>query len=167
MIDVRGLIDDVLSGGKTVRTNATDIKIFVSYSHQDSDWLTKLEKYLKPLSQNIDLWSDRRINPGDEWAKEIKTALDTAQIAILLVSQDFIASDFINTNELLPLLDAAQAQDVKILWIPIRYSSHEDMDFSDYQALHNPNQPLNSLPVHEQERALVEIGKKIKRIITA
>jgi internalin A len=167
MIDVRSLIDDVLSGGKPVRTNAADIKIFVSYSHKDSEWLTKLEKYLKSLSQNIDLWSDQRINPGDEWAKEIETALAAAQIAILLVSQDFIASDFINTNELPPLLDAAKAQDVRILWIPVRPSTHEDRDFNDYQALHDSTQPLSSLPVSEQESALVEIYKKIKRIVTA
>jgi internalin A len=167
MIDVRSLIDDVLRGGSSTPSTEANMKIFVSYSHDDSEWFTKLEKYLKPLNQNIDLWSDQRINPGDEWAKEIETALATAQAAILLVSQDFIDSSFINTTELPTLLDAAKAQKVKILWIPIRHSNHEEMGFSKYQGLHDPDQPLNSLPVHEQERALVEICKKIKRIVTA
>jgi internalin A len=162
MIDVRSLIDDVLSGG------SADMKIFVSYCHADSDWLTKLQTHLKPYTRNqsIDLWDDTRINPGDEWQTEIENALAAAKIAILLVSPKFIASDFIADNELPPLLDAAQAKGVTILWIPISHSSYKEMDFSKYQAAHNPGQPLDTLPVPEQNRILVKICEEIKRIAT-
>jgi internalin A len=168
MVKVRSLIDDVLQGGSSTPPTGADMKIFVSYSHLDSEWLTKLQTHLKPLTRNqtIDLWDDTRINPGDEWVKEIETALAAAQIAILLVSPNFIASDFIYTNELPPLLDAAQDQGVKILWIPISHSSYKEMDFSKYQSAHNPSQPLNSLPDHEQDRVLVKICQEIKRIAT-
>jgi internalin A len=162
MIDVRSLIDDVLSGGSS--TPSTDnIKIFVSYS------LTKLQTPLKPLTRNqtIDLWDDTRINPGDEWQTEVETALATAKIALLLVSPNFIASDFIADNELPPLLNAAKAKGVTILWIPISHSSYEEMDFSKYQAAHDPKHPLSSLPNHEQDRVLVKICEGIKRIVTA
>jgi internalin A len=161
MIDVRSLIDDVLSG--------SDMKIFVSYSHADSEWRTKLQTHLKPFTRNasIDLWDDTRIRPGDEWQTEIKNALAAAKIAILLVSPHFIASDFIANNELPPLLDAAKAKGVTILWIPISHSSYKEMDFSKYQAAHNPRQPLDTLPVPEQNRILVKICEEIKRIATA
>lgn len=167
-VNVRSLIDDVLSGGFS--TPSTDnMKIFVSYSHADSEWLTKLQTHLKPLTRNqsIDLWADNRINPGDEWFKEIETALSAAQIAVLLVSPHFNASNFIHKYELLPLLDAAQAKGVKILWIPISHSSYKEMGFSKYQAAHNPAQPLDTMPVSEQNLVLVQICEEIKRIVTA
>jgi hypothetical protein len=92
--------------------------------------------------------------------------LTAAQIAILLVSPNFIASDFIADNELPPLLDAAKAQGVKIVWIPISASLADEMGFSKYQAAHNPKQPLDSLPIPEQNRVLVKICQEIKRIAT-
>jgi internalin A len=169
MIDVRSLIDDVLRGGSSTPSTEADMKIFVSYSHADSEWLTKLQTHLKPLTRNqtIDLWDDTRIRPGDEWQTEIETALAAAKIAILLVSPNFIASDFIADNELPPLLDAAKAKGVTILWIPISHSSYKEMDFSKYQAAHDPKHPLNSLSNHEQDRVLVQICQEIKRIVTA
>lgn len=168
MVDVRSLIDDVLSGGKPARSTLTDMNIFISYCHADSEWLAKLQTHLKPLTRNqtIDLWDDTRIRPGDEWRKEIETALAAAQIAILLVSPNFIASDFIADNELPPLLDGAQAQGIKILWIPISYSSYKEMDFSKYQAAYNPSQPLDTLSASEQNRVLVQICEEIRRIAT-
>ncbi|MCY7277376.1 MAG: toll/interleukin-1 receptor domain-containing protein [Phormidesmis sp. CAN_BIN44] len=107
-----------------------------------------------------------RIRPGEEWQTAIETALAAAQVAILLVSPNFIASDFIADNELPPLLDAAQAQGVKILWVPISHSNYTEMDFSKYQAAHNPNAPLDTLPVPEQNRILVNICQEIKRLAT-
>ncbi|MGI0494439.1 leucine-rich repeat domain-containing protein [Alkalinema pantanalense CENA528] len=144
------------------------LKIFVSYSHEDAEWLKKLQIHLKPLTRKgtIDLWDDTRIQTGDNWLQEIETALANAQIAILLVSPNFIASDFIADNELPPLLDAAQANGLKIFWIPISYSSHTEMDFNKYQAAHNPKQPLASLPPVEQDRVLVKICQDIKRLTT-
>jgi hypothetical protein len=56
----------------------------------------------------IDLWVDTKINVGEKWKEKIQQALDRAAIAILLISADFLASDFIIDNELPPLLKAAE-----------------------------------------------------------
>jgi internalin A len=169
MIGVRNLIDDVLRGGFSTPFTEADMKIFVSYSHADLEWLAKLQTHLKPFTRNasIELWDDTRIRPGDEWQTEIEIALAAAKIAILLVSPNFIASDFIADNELPPLLDAAKAKGVTILWIPISHSSYQETEFGKYQAAHNPGQPLDTLPVPEQNRILVKICEEIKRIATA
>jgi internalin A len=168
MINVRDLIDDALNPVSNIISTSANMNIFVSYSHADAEWLKKLQTHLKPYirNQTIDPWDDTRIRPGDEWRQEIETALAAAQVAVLLVSPNFIASDFIANNELPPLLDAAQTQGVKILWIPISYSSYNETEFSKYQAAHNPQQPLDSLTASEQNRVLVEICKEIKRIAT-
>ena len=95
---------------------STRTKVFISYSHVDQEWLERLKRHLKPLvREGLDCWDDTHIRPGDDWKQEIRNALDTAQVAVLLISADFFASDFIDENELPPLLDAAKAKGVRIL----------------------------------------------------
>ena len=63
-------------------------KVFISYSHADKDWLERLKRHLKPLVREgrLDCWDDTHIRPGDDWKQEIRSALDTAQVAVLLIS---------------------------------------------------------------------------------
>jgi hypothetical protein len=102
---------------------STRTKVFISYSHADKEWLDRLKRHLKPLVRegNLDCWDDTHIRPGDDWKQEIQNALDTAQVAVLLISADFFASDFIDETELPPLLDAAKAKGARIL--PVILSS--------------------------------------------
>ena len=67
---------------------------------------------IAPLEREgrIERWDDTRIRPGSEWRSEIKQALERARAAVLLISADFLASDFIQDNELPPLLSLARVQ---------------------------------------------------------
>src|SRR5713101_5676457 len=96
---------------------ATRTQVFVSYSHADSEHLLRLKVHLRPYERKslIDLWSDTSIRAGQQWKKEVEAALGRAAVAILLVSADFLASDFVAENELPPLLEAAKKDGVKIL----------------------------------------------------
>ena len=71
--------------------------VFVSYSHKDKKWLNRVLPFLRPLRREglIDPWDDTCIRAGDQWREEIQGALQVAKVAILLVSQDFLDSDFI------------------------------------------------------------------------
>jgi internalin A len=60
------------------------------------------------------------------------------------------------------LLNAAKSEGLKIIWLPISFSSYEETEIAKYQVAHEPKHPLNSLTEAEQDAALVQICKKIK-----
>ena len=111
-------------------------QVFISYSHQDERFLDELLTHLKPyLRTGITAWSDRQIQPGSHWFDEIKAALARTSVAVMLVSPDFLASDFIHEHELGPLLKEAEAGGVQILWVLIRDCSWKETPLKDYQAV--------------------------------
>src|SRR5262249_54585970 len=71
--------------------------IFVSYSHADRDWLSRLRTHLVPYlrGEKLDLWDDTRISAGADWAAEINRVMADARVAVFLVSPDFLASDYV------------------------------------------------------------------------
>jgi hypothetical protein len=76
--------------------------IFVAYSQGDSAWLERLKTHLRPLVRGgtLELWEDTQLKPGTRWREEIEQALGRASVAVLLISADFLASDFIAGIEL-------------------------------------------------------------------
>ena len=146
----------------------TRTKVFISYSHQDQEWLERLKRHLKPLVRegHLDCWDDTHIRPGDDWQQEIRTALDKAQVAVLLISADVFASDFIDENELPPLLAAAQAKGVRILPVILsasRFARHPDL--APFQAVNSPAWPLDKMPPAEQEEILDRLAQTIESAV--
>jgi hypothetical protein len=139
--------------------------VFISYSHQDAEWLQRLRVHLKPLEREhrIEIWDDTRIKPGSRWREEIKKALATTKVAVLLVSADFLASDFIAADELPPLLSAAEKEGAIILPVilsPSRFSRTTSL--SQFQAVSDPSKPLIDMAKGEQEAILVKVTEDIE-----
>ncbi len=139
-------------------------QVFISYSHKDRKWLEKLQIMLKPLirEKKISIWDDTQIKAGTEWRKEISKALARARVAVLLVSPDFLASDFIAEHELLPSLDAAKDGGLIVLWVAIRDSMYKETGIERYQAANDPSKPLADLRSAARDRELVKISEQIK-----
>ena len=96
------------------------MKIFISYSHQDKTIKDYLIKHLSAFQNEIDLWDDQKIRPGEDWHPEIKHAIQTADAAIMLISSDFLSSDFICNKERPLLLERKAKEGLKIIPVIVK-----------------------------------------------
>jgi len=144
--------------------------IFVSYSQKDKKWLERLQVYLKPYDRRgvLTLWDDTKIGPGDQWRSEIRAAIDRAAASVLLISPTFLASDFIEAEELPPLLRKAEKGGAKILSLfvrPVKLTKHPEL--ARFQALNSPERPLSTLRLPQAEKVLAEVADRLEQVLTA
>ena len=121
--------------------------VFVSYSHQDSEYLDRLQVHLSPFERDgIDTWADTKIKAGQDWQHEIDAALNQAIAVILLISADFLASEFITNKELPPLLLKAQTEGVTIIPVILKPCAwKENPDLARLQSINDPKEPVDTL----------------------
>jgi internalin A len=159
--------ETAVPGAGVVQQGSVRKNVFVSYSHRDGKYLDRLRVYLKPLRMRheIVIWDDTQLQPGQRWREAIQEAIAGAAVAVLLVSQDFIASDFIDKDELPPILSAAKSKGLTILWVPLSSSSYKDTPIALYQAVCDPARPLDGLTDAELNAALLKIYNATKNAL--
>jgi transcriptional regulator with XRE-family HTH domain len=145
-----------------------DKNVFVSYSHRDREYLNRLLVHFRPLVKKglIKVWEDSQIGVGEKWRDEIAKALDKAAAAVLLVSADFLASDFIVDHELQPLLKKASEDGTKIIPLiltPCRFTRDESL--SAFQAINAPDNPLSGMDDHGREAAYDSAALTIEKLV--
>ena len=154
-----------LNGGPTMDSLTTTPQrdlIFISYSHQDMQWLTRLQILLKPFirENQIKVWADPYIQVGDRWERKIDEALNRTKIAVLLVSPNFLASDFIADIELPAILEAGNSGRAILFCIPISTVQNANAlkRLLVYQWARDVKKPLGLIQNRESRNtALVEI----------
>ena len=140
-------------------------KVFVSYARKDKDYKDELCQHLK--AARIKWWDDTHIKAGDKWDVEIKRALARAKIAILMVSANFFASDYIWDEEYPNLLAAAEEEGATILWVPVSTCFYKDTDIAKYQAVTDPNKPLAKRGDAERDDVYTDLVRRIKELLKA
>jgi len=141
-------------------------QIFVSYSHKDSKLLEEFKTMLAPVIRNglVNLWDDTKIQVGANWKNDIQEALAATRIAVLLVSQNFLASSFIANDELPPLLKAAKEEGATIFWICLSSCLWQETEIGSYQAAHDISRPLDRLTKSQRQAVLSNICAKLVKI---
>ncbi len=137
--------------------------VFISYHHKDQFWLHRLEQVLSPLLPDrvISVWSDQSIKSGQDWRNEIDEVLANAAVGVLLISPDYLASEFLSAHELPYLLRTAKRHDVTLLWVLLKPSLYHHTPLAGYLAAHDISRPLETLQPREAEQELVAIAQTI------
>jgi hypothetical protein len=140
------------------------VRVFVSYSHADEKWTDELKVILAPLirQERIAFWDDSSITPGTDWKREIDVQLRSAKVAILLVSARFLASDFIVREELPVIVERAESNALRLLWVAVGHSLYAQTPLVRFQAVNDPRRPLDTLDRPQRMEAWVRVGNVIK-----
>lgn len=143
------------------------IKVFYSYAHEDKALRDELEKHLGTLKRQglIEQWHDRDISAGKDWKHEIDTYLNSAQIILLLISKNFIHSDYCYGIELSRAIQRHDAKEAIIIPILLRSCDWEGLSFSKYQVLPKNHQPVSSRYWHNQDEAFMVVARGIREVV--
>ncbi len=144
------------------------IKIFFSYAHKDEDLRDELIKHLSEWKRQglISIWHDRNINAGTEWQREIDIHLNTAQIILLLVSPDFMASEYCSSIEAQRAMERHEAGTACVIPVILRPVHWQDAPFGKLYALPTNAEPVRSPRWHSQDEAFFDVAKGIYTVIT-
>jgi serine/threonine protein kinase len=139
--------------------------VFISYSHKDKAIFEVFKKNLSPIASKglLSVWSDQDIKPGAKWASEIRDALAKTRVGLLLVSADFVNSEFIRNEELRVLLTAHERGEVSLYWVPVAPAVIEAIDLDKWQAAPgcDPSHPLKGMPLAKREQVIVTVCRAI------
>lgn len=154
--------------------------VFISYAHEDNEgntpkerWLDRLLAFLKPVARILDIrcWSDLEIPESADWKGDIETQLEAAAASILLVSPDFLASDFIMNQELPHLLRRREEGKLTLFiihvspsgfdYVRVRYYSpkagQREVALKEVKSVNDPNQTLLEMDRAGQDRTLLKV----------
>ena len=143
------------------------LTVFYSYAHEDETLRDELEKHLSLLKRQgvIDDWHDREITAGQHWRNQIDEHLEAAQLILLLVSADFLASDYCNDVELKRALGREKEGSARVIPIILRPADWESAAFGQLQCL-----PTDAVAVTQwanQDAAFTDIAKGIRKAVQA
>lgn len=141
--------------------------VFISYSHYDTRWFERVKVHLRPLTRGDQLvvWEDTKLRGGDRWEEEIKKALAKTKVAILLISPDFLASDFIDADELPPLLKAAEEEGATILPVFVSYCDYGHSVLAPFQGINSLDRPLKGLTEGEVDAELLKLNRRVRALL--
>jgi hypothetical protein len=150
---------------ETTPQQSRPVEIVFSYARRDEVLRDELEKYLGPLkrSNRIVCWHDRHIRAGRTWSLEINAHLETADIILLLVSADFLDSNYCNTVEVRRALERHSRGEARVIPVILRPADWTGEVFARLQAL-----PHDALPVVDwpsRDAAFYSIARDIKKVI--
>jgi len=149
------------------RTTVPMKKIFVSYARKDAQWLSRLYEHLRPLAATgaVELWSDSDIPIGENWNSAIQRSIESASVAILLVSPNYLASEFVTNVELPRLLELARTHPTSVIPI-ILTPAILPQQLRDIQLVPGGQRALSELARPEQEAALAKTAESIRQRFT-
>jgi len=146
---------------------ASTIEIFCCYAREDQLLLQKLKTHLMPLQWQglITIWSDTNINAGAEWEKEITKHLNVAHIILLLVSSDFMASEYCYSKEMKRAMERHEHGEARVIPVLLRPTYWKGAPFDKLQALPTNAKPVTDKSWHTEDAALYDVAEQISTVV--
>src|SRR5262245_18962055 len=140
------------------------VDLFCSYSHKDETLREELDTHLALLRRRgvLNPWHDRRIAPSDDWKESIDGHLESADIVLLLISPDFMASDYCYDVEMTRAMERHQSGAAKVVPVIARSVDLEGAQFATIQALPKDAKPVTSWP--NRDEAWTDVAKGIRKL---
>src|SRR5260370_4017724 len=142
------------------------LNVFCCYAHEDQELLAQLKRHLAPLQRQnlITIWSDKDINAGIEWEKELDKHLECADIVLLLISPDFMDSDYCYGTEMVRTLARHNESSTVAIPILLRPTLWQNSLFAKLQIIPTGAKPVTSWS--NQDEAYYDIAQHINRVIS-
>jgi hypothetical protein len=143
------------------------IRVFFSYSHEDEAYRDQLDKHLTLLRRQrlIDIWHDRRILPGQNFAGAIDKALDEADVILLLVSASFLASEYCYSVEMGRALERNRRGEVAVIPVIVRPCDWRSAPFGELLAAPRDGKPLTQWL--DIDAAYTDVAAAVRRAVEA
>ena len=145
--------------------SSSPVEVFYSYAHEDEVFRNELETHLSLLRRQglITAWHDRHIQPGTDWAQAIDQHLEHASVILLLISADFLASDYCYGLEMQRALERHQANEARVIPILLRPVDWNKAPFAHLQALPTGAKPITKW--RNRDAAFTDVAAGIRRVI--
>ena len=139
--------------------------IFISYAHRDEHYKDELKNHLVPLvlKEKIEIWDDVEIDAGSEWDEEIKGNLSEADIVLILISSNSIASTYIQNVEIKSAMDSHENGEKRVIPIILKPCKWEILQLGKLQALPKGAKPVSLW--NSEDEAYLNIVEGIERVI--
>ena len=143
------------------------VEIFCCYARKDQPLLKELIAHLMPLQREglITIWADIDINAGMEWEREIEKHLNTAQIILLLVSSDFMNSEYCYSKEMQKAKERHERGDAVVIPIILRHVDWQSV-LGRFQALPERGLPVTSHEWHSTDKAFFNVAEGVRDVVT-
>ena len=144
--------------------------IFISYSHKDEEWKDRLTPHLGVLQQEglLEFWDDRKIDGGDDWLPEIEQAINKAHVAVLMISANFLTSEFILNKEVTRLLERRSSDGLRVMPLIVKPCPWKKVSWlSPLQSRPKDGRPLMKGDECQVEEDLVAFVEEIHELLQA
>jgi len=140
------------------------VKLFISYCHRDEKLREQLDKHLSPLKGQkiIEAWHDRQIRAGDEWANQIDDNLNKADIILLLVSPDFVASPYCSDIELKQAVKRHENGEAIIVPVILEPCDWSWLPFAKFQAFPKDGKAITTWG--NQNEAFLDVATGLRKV---
>ena len=141
-------------------------KILIAYCYPDQKWLDRVRAAMPSMApEDFFLWDERKFRNANSWRAELANALAESSLAVMLVSDLFLDSDFIARAKFPALLARARHEGgPRICWALVSHCLYEDAGIDPALALNDLDRPLDGISVSKREAAVAVVAGKMKAL---